>query len=84
MCQNMVEKEPTFCIEIRACKFANLKMEQLTRKLKLMHDMNLTMFYTIREDTNDGEKIPADEHRAMSEAERILLEGRSDTVYGKK
>lgn len=61
--QNMVEREPTFRIEIRACNFAKLSMEQLTRKLKLMHDMNLTMFYTIREDTFDGEKIPADEHK---------------------
>jgi hypothetical protein len=47
----MTEKEPTFRIEIRTCRFEHLSMEALTKKLKLMHDMNLTLYYTIVEDT---------------------------------
>jgi hypothetical protein len=33
-------------------------MEQLTKKLKLMHEMNLTLYYTIVEDTVSVPEIP--------------------------
>ncbi len=49
----VVEKEPTFKIKIRACEFNRLNIVELTKKLKLMHDLNFTAFYTIVEDTND-------------------------------
>jgi len=45
------ETEPTFRIEIRACAFHKLNLVELTKKLKLMHDLNFTSYYTIVEDT---------------------------------
>jgi len=45
--------EPTFRIEIRACSWNKLSMVELTRKLKLMHDLNFDKFYTIIEDTKE-------------------------------
>jgi hypothetical protein len=54
----MTEKEPTFRIEIRACHYDKLSMEQLTVKLQLMHKLNLTKYYTIIEDTDSVPEIP--------------------------
>lgn len=56
--KNLAE-EPRFKIEIRACSFNNLTMEELTRKLKLMHDLGFKKFYTIVEEPKVEEpKIP--------------------------
>lgn len=56
------EKEPTFCIDIRACRFMKQNQESLYKKLKLMREMGLTRFYTITDDTEtiyaDTEKKP--------------------------
>lgn len=51
----MNNKEPTFRLDIKACHYSKLTMEQLTKKLTHMRAMGLTSFYTIREDT--GEEI---------------------------
>jgi hypothetical protein len=42
--------EPTFTIKIMACQFNNLSQEDLIKKLKYMHDLNLRKYYTIVED----------------------------------
>lgn len=58
----MTEKEPTFCLDIRACRFKQQTQEQLYKKLELMRKMGLTRFYTITDDTEtiyaDTEKKP--------------------------
>jgi hypothetical protein len=48
------EKEPTFRLEIRACSFHKLSMEDLVTKLQLMHKLNFKTFYTIIEDTDNA------------------------------
>lgn len=45
------EKEPTFCLSIKACYFNKLSQESLYKKLELMRKMGLTRYYTIVDDT---------------------------------
>jgi hypothetical protein len=47
----MPDKDPTFAIVIKACTFPKLTLEQLIKKLRLMHDLDFTKYYTIVEDT---------------------------------
>jgi hypothetical protein len=53
-----MQKEPTFRLDVKACSYNHLTLEQLTEKLLLIKKLEMKQFYTIIEDTTEPEIKP--------------------------